>query len=166
MLRGGALSRETEWKPTSDSYFNTHFKPVLEVLNPDTLGYDGLKAVYFDMGDLGMLGDSNGNLTSAGVVYTGALTLPEITPENGFILTREQAGKLGWFDGSNYYASCLLPVKQLILQTAPLSLKHTERLSGLYNRPELLKVIRTTALIPNPALPVLRSQPCFTATSG
>lgn len=104
MLRGGALSRETEWKPTSDSYFNTHFKPVLEVLNPDTLGYDGLKAVYFDMGDLGMLGDSNGNLTSAGVVYTGALTLPEITPENGFILTREQAGKLGWFDGSNYYA--------------------------------------------------------------
>jgi hypothetical protein len=34
------------------------FRPVLEVLNPDTLGFDGLKAVTLDLGG-GKLGDSS-----------------------------------------------------------------------------------------------------------
>ena len=41
---------------TSDSAFG--FRPVLEVLNPDTLGSDGLKAVTLDLGG-GKLGDSS-----------------------------------------------------------------------------------------------------------
>ena len=37
------------------------FRPVLEVLNPDTLGFDGLKAVTLDLGG-GKLGDSSENI--------------------------------------------------------------------------------------------------------
>ena len=43
------------------SWYNSvglSFRPVLEVLNPDTLGFDGLKAVTLDLGG-GKLGDSS-----------------------------------------------------------------------------------------------------------
>ena len=48
------------WYYTSSSFRNVYlgFRPVLEVLNPGTLGSDGLKAVTLDLGG-GKLGDSS-----------------------------------------------------------------------------------------------------------
>ena len=48
------------WYYTSSSFRNVYlgFRPVLEVLNPGTLGADGLKAVTLDLGG-GKLGDSS-----------------------------------------------------------------------------------------------------------
>ena len=48
------------WYYTSSSFRNVYlgFRPVLEVLNPDTLGSDGLKAVTLDLGG-GKLGGSS-----------------------------------------------------------------------------------------------------------
>ena len=51
------------WEFNSSSYQNgiLGFRPVLEVLNPDTLAADGLKAVTLDLGG-GKLGDSSENI--------------------------------------------------------------------------------------------------------
>ena len=46
---------------TTNSYPIVGFRPVLEVLNPDTLGADGLKAVTLDLGG-GKLGDISENI--------------------------------------------------------------------------------------------------------
>jgi hypothetical protein len=51
------------------------------------------------------VGDKPDNLalTSATVVYTGSLTLPAITVENGFNYTGSGSGTLGWYDGDTFY---------------------------------------------------------------
>ena len=46
------------WTSYNTSYSTFGFRPVLEVLNPDTLGSDGLKVVTLDLGD-GTLGNSS-----------------------------------------------------------------------------------------------------------
>ncbi len=92
------------WGFNSASHVNPYygFRPVLEVLNPDILGADGLKTVTYNMNGNGTLG--SGSLTSATVVYTGALTLPAITPANGFTYTGSGTGILGWYTGGTFYA--------------------------------------------------------------
>lgn len=84
------------------------FCPVLEVLNPSVLGSDGLKTVTFNLGGNGTLG--TGTLESATVVYTGTLTLPEITEANGFKYTGTGTSTLGWYDtNGGFYASGAAP---------------------------------------------------------
>ena len=48
----------TSYNTSSSSYLTFGFRPVLEVLNADTLGSDGLKAVTLDLGG-GKLGGSS-----------------------------------------------------------------------------------------------------------
>ena len=50
------------WTSYNTSYSTFGFRPVLEVLNPDTLGSDGLKVVTLDLGG-GTLGNSIGAIT-------------------------------------------------------------------------------------------------------
>lgn len=76
------------------------FRPALEITS--SLGTE-LKTVTYSMNGKGTLGD--GGLTSATVVYTGALTLPQVTAEKGFTYTGAGgAGSLGWYAGSTFYA--------------------------------------------------------------
>ena len=53
-------TRPRSWYYTSSSFRNVYlgFRPVLEVLNPDTLGSDGMKAVTLDLNG-GKLGGSS-----------------------------------------------------------------------------------------------------------
>ena len=89
---------------SSDNISYLGFRPALEIMDPDTLDYDGLRTVTYDMAGKGTLGA--GTLTSATVVYTGTLTLPEIISDNGFSYTGSGSGPgtLGWYDGSAFYA--------------------------------------------------------------
>ena len=59
------------WYYTSSSFRNVYlgFRPVLEVLNPDTLGSDGMKAVTLDLGG-GTLGNSSEDIHI--IVKTGS----------------------------------------------------------------------------------------------
>ena len=59
------------WYYTSSSFRNVYlgFRPVLEVLNPDTLGSDGLKVVTLDLGG-GKLGNSSEDIQI--IVKTGS----------------------------------------------------------------------------------------------
>ena len=59
------------WYYTSSSFRNVYlgFRPVLEVLNPDTLGSDGMKAVTLDLGG-GTLGNSSEDIQI--IVKTGS----------------------------------------------------------------------------------------------
>lgn len=79
------------------------YRPALEILNAESLSSDALKTVTYEMGANGTLGA--GSLASAAVVYTGELTLPDITAANGFNYTGvPQAGKiLGWNNASVFY---------------------------------------------------------------
>ncbi|MEA4993037.1 MAG: S-layer homology domain-containing protein [Oscillibacter sp.] len=86
---------------------NFGFRPALEILNPDTLDSDGLKTVTYDMNGNGTLG--SGSLTSATVVYTGTLTLPEIRAENGFHYTGTGTGTLCWDDGTTLHEAGTTP---------------------------------------------------------
>ncbi|MFC4598740.1 InlB B-repeat-containing protein [Cohnella hongkongensis] len=86
------------------------FRPALEVWREDVdkLGFNGLKTVTYDMDDNGTLGTMGKGykgdaLTSATVVYTGTLTLPEITEENGFHIAGSVTGEWGWFDGTTLH---------------------------------------------------------------
>ncbi len=105
--RGGSYARNWIRRASSSSYGSVSsdgacgFRPALEILNSNALGTDALKTVTYDMGGNGKLG--SGSLKSATVVYTGTLTLPEITPENGFNVTKTGTGTLGWYDGTNFY---------------------------------------------------------------
>ena len=72
------------WYYTSSSFRNVYlgFRPVLEVLNPDTLGPDGMKAVTLDLGG-GKLGNSSEDIqiiVKTGSTFTapmsGGLTRP------------------------------------------------------------------------------------------
>ena len=82
----------------SDSRPNVGFRPVLEVLNPDTLGSDGMKAVTLDLGG-GKLGNSSEDIQI--IVKTGSdFTAPasdDLTRPDGdtgnFFMWRGSNGK-------------------------------------------------------------------------
>ena len=106
-VRGYFSARIWYDSTSSDRFADIGFRPILEVLNPGMLGTNGLKTVTYNMGGNGKLG--GGSLTSATVVYTGALTLPEITSANGFTYTGSGTGTLGWYDGGTFYAPGATP---------------------------------------------------------
>lgn len=106
-LRGYGSARGWYDGSSSPVYPYLGFRPTLEILNPDTLDSDGLKTVTYDMNGNGTLG--SGSLTSATVVYTGTLTLPEIRAENGFHYTGTGDGELGWYAGTTFYAPGATP---------------------------------------------------------
>ncbi|MNO31479.1 Endo-1,4-beta-xylanase A precursor [compost metagenome] len=95
--RGGYKVRD--WNRTVQDVASPDvgFRPFLEVLNPETLGEDGLKTVVFNMDGQGTLG--NKTLTSATVVYHDNIRIPEVTEANGFHFTGTGSGTLGWYDG-------------------------------------------------------------------
>ena len=91
------------WYYTSSSFWNVYlgFRPVLEVLNPGTLGSDGLKVVTLDLGG-GKLGNSSEDIQI--IVKTGS----EFTAPASDGLTRPDgdAGSFFMWLGSNgkFYA--------------------------------------------------------------
>ena len=102
---GGALLRAVRglgsarcWSSNSATYSAPYvgFRPVLEVLNPDTLGSDGLKAVTLDLGG-GTLGNSSEDIHI--IVKTGS----KFTAPASDGMTRP-AGDTGsyfmWLDGN------------------------------------------------------------------
>ena len=110
------------WYYTSSSFRNVYlgFRPVLEVLNPGTLGSDGLKVVTLDLGG-GKLGNSSEDIQI--IVKTGS----EFTAPASGGLTRP-AGDTGsyfmWLDsnGNSYAPGASVPadVTKLTVQwTAP-----------------------------------------------
>ncbi len=105
VYRGQAFSAFWYYASSTSTNATNGFRPALEVLNPSGMGFDGLKAVTYDMGGNGTLG--SGVLTSATVAYTDMMTLPTITPENGFQYTGPASGSgtdvLGWSDGTTFY---------------------------------------------------------------
>ena len=91
------------WYYTSSSFRNVYlgFRPVLEVLNPDTLGSDGLKAVTLDLGG-GKLGGSSDAIHI--IVKTGSeFTAPA---SDGMTRPDGDAGSFFMWLGSNgkFYA--------------------------------------------------------------
>ena len=68
-VRGYASARRWLNCPATYSYPNVGFRPVLEILNPDTLGSDGLKVVTLDLGG-GTLGNSSEDIQI--IVKTGS----------------------------------------------------------------------------------------------
>ena len=105
---------------TESSNYGICFRPVLEVLNPDTLGSDGLKVVTLDLGG-GTLGNSSDAIqiiVKNGSTFTApasdGLTRPDGDTDNYFM----------WLDGNgNSYepgASVPADVTELTVQwTAP-----------------------------------------------
>ena len=108
------------WTSYNTSYSTFGFRPVLEVLNPDTLSSDGLKAVTLDLGG-GTLGNSSDAIqiiVKNGSTFTApasdGLTRPDGDTDNYFM----------WLDGNgNSYepgASVPADVTELTAQwTAP-----------------------------------------------
>ena len=108
------------WTSYNTSYSTFGFRPVLEVLNPDTLGSDGLKVVTLDLGG-GMLGNSSEDIqiiVKNGSTFTApasdGLTRPDGDTDNYFM----------WLDGNgNSYepgGSVPADVTELTVQwTAP-----------------------------------------------
>ena len=68
-IRGYVSARGYGWDASSRRSASYGFRPVLEVLNPDTLGSDGLKAVVLDLGG-GTLGNSSEDIQI--IVKTGS----------------------------------------------------------------------------------------------
>lgn len=103
IIRGGDTVNYWDYAYASDRYQDTGFRPALEILNTGPFSKGALKTVTYNMGANGTLG--SGSLTSAVVVYTGELTLPEITAANGFNYTgTSQIDKLlGWFYETTFY---------------------------------------------------------------
>ena len=62
-IRGYTLARYWSSTTATNSYPDVGFRPVLEVLNPDTLGSDGLKVVALDLGG-GTLGSGRLSVSS------------------------------------------------------------------------------------------------------
>ena len=105
---------------TESSSYGICFRPVLEVMNPDTLGSDGLKAVTLDLGG-GKLGNSSEDIqiiVKNGSTFTApasdGLTRPDGNTDSYFM----------WLDGNgNSYepgASVPADVTELTVQwTAP-----------------------------------------------
>ena len=84
------------WTSYNTSYSTFGFRPVLEVLNPDTLGSDGLKVVTLDLGG-GTLGNSSDAIqiiVKNGSTFTApasdGLTRPDGDTDNYFM----------WLDGN------------------------------------------------------------------
>ena len=84
------------WTSYNTSYSTFGFRPVLEVLNPDTLGSDGLKVVTLDLGG-GTLGNSSEDIqiiVKTGSTFTApasdGLTRPDGDTDNYFM----------WLDGN------------------------------------------------------------------
>ena len=108
------------WTSYNTSYSTFGFRPVLEVLNPDTLGSDGLKVVTLDLGG-GTLGNSSEDIQI--IVKTGS----EFTAPASDGLTRPDgdAGSFFMWLGSNgklYAPGASVPadVTELTVQwTAP-----------------------------------------------
>ena len=110
------------WYYTSSSFRNVYlgFRPVLEVLNPGTLGSDGLKVVTLDLGG-GKLGHSSEDLQI--IVKTGS----EFTAPASDGLTRPDGNTGSYFmwlgsDGKLYAPGASVPadVTELTVQwTAP-----------------------------------------------
>ena len=71
MIRGFDSARYWDYNDAAGSYPYIGFRPVLEVLNPGTLGSDGLKAVTLDLGG-GKLGDESSIqiIVETGSVFT------------------------------------------------------------------------------------------------
>ena len=110
------------WYYTSSSFRNVYlgFRPVLEVLNPGTLGSDGLKVVTHDLGG-GKLGNSSEDIQI--IVKTGS----EFTAPASDGLTRPDGNTGSYFmwlgsDGKLYAPGASVPadVTELTVQwTAP-----------------------------------------------
>lgn len=97
LSRGGHFAAQvTFWARPTLPERDTGFRPVLEVLNPDTLGSDGLKAVTLDLGG-GTLGNSSEDIqiiVKNGSTFTApasdGLTRPDGDTDNYFM----------WLDGN------------------------------------------------------------------
>ena len=82
VIRGFDSARYWDYNDAAGSYPYIGFRPVLEVLNPGTLGSDGLKAVTLDLGG-GKLGDESSIqiIVETGSVFTApasdGLTRPD-----------------------------------------------------------------------------------------
>ena len=114
---------------TSDS--SVGFRPVLEVLNPDTLGSDGLKAVVLDLGG-GKLGNRSENIQI--IVKSGE----SFTAPDGDGLTRPDGNTGSYFmwlgsDGELYDPGDNVPavVTKLTARFAPIEQFHLA-LGGTY----------------------------------
>ena len=119
-VRGYSSARSWGYVSSSGRDVSLGFRPVLEVLNPDTLGTDGLKAVTLDLGG-GTLGGSSDAIHI--IVKNGS----EFTAPASGGLTRP-AGDTGsyfmWLDsnGNSYAPGASVPadVTELTVQwTAP-----------------------------------------------
>ena len=101
VVRGYFSARFLNDKLAANSFPYVGFRPVLEVLNPDTLGSDGLKVVTLDLGG-GTLGNSSEDIQI--IVKTGS----EFTAPASDGLTRPDgdAGSFFMWLGSNgkFYA--------------------------------------------------------------
>ena len=89
-IRGCASARSWSHSYAASSRPNLGFRPVLEVLNPDELGSDGLKAVTLDLGG-GKLGGSSEDIqiiVKNGSAFTApasdGLTRPDGNTEDYF----------------------------------------------------------------------------------
>ena len=97
LSRGGHFAAQvTFWARPTLPERDTGFRPVLEVLNPDTLGSDGLKVVTLDLGG-GTLGNSSEDIqiiVKYGSTFTApasdGLTRPDGDTDNYFM----------WLDGN------------------------------------------------------------------
>ena len=119
--RGGHFAAQvTFWARPTLPQRDTGFRPVLEVLNPDTLGSDGLKVVTLDLGGgtLGGSSDAIQIIVKNGSTFTApasdGLTRPDGDTDNYFM----------WLDGNgNSYepgGSVPADVTELTVQwTAP-----------------------------------------------
>ena len=82
-VRGYDSARNWDYGNASIQYANVGFRPVLEVLNPDTLGSDGMKVVTLDLngGKLGGSSDAIQIIVKNGSTFTapmsGGLTRPD-----------------------------------------------------------------------------------------
>ena len=121
LSRGGHFAAQvTFWARPTLPERDTGFRPVLEVMNPDTLGSDGLKAVTLDLGG-GKLGNSSEDIqiiVKNGSTFTApasdGLTRPDGNTDSYFM----------WLDGNgNSYepgGSVPADVTELTVQwTAP-----------------------------------------------
>ena len=99
-VRGYDSARYGDHHSSWYNYVGLGFRPVLEVLNPDTLGADGLKAVTLDLGG-GKLGDRSEDIQI--IVKNGS----EFTAPASYGLTRPDGNNEDYFmwlgsDGNLY----------------------------------------------------------------
>ena len=119
-VRGYDLARGWHNRIAATSDSSVGFRPVLEVLNPDTLGSDGLKAVVLDLGG-GKLGNRSENIQI--IVKSGE----SFTAPGGDGLTRPDGNTGSYFmwlgsDGELYDPGDSVPavVNKLTARFAPI----------------------------------------------